>query len=644
MLLIVAACTTTSELSTPESEKISIIETSETTVDDVSDFESELIPDRLSLASLEAFQTPPDGWSIYGKVYTSFPGEPLRSIEGSGILMFEGQSGEEGLLLTRKEHGDANIELEFMLQADSCFSLLLQGRYEINLCGSPYKKGSDSKRTGKIHYGDHTTVAPLVDASRAPGVWQRLFVDFSAPQFDESGRKSGNARIDRIRLNGETIHRSIELPQVSSRAISTSEVAEAPLALRADSVAAFRNIGIYDEQVHITNLHYAYHEENLDDDKLLAEATPVRESSTSRITAVHASRGNNFALRYSGTLEVPETGTYKFTSIARGKVTLQVDGRTLLQPTPQPDSPIFINLTDRVDGAVELEAGQYPFTLQYKKRQSGTSSLSVFVTGPGIRQQKITSAEGAWRSAIQSSPMPVEPDRRTVVMRSHLDHLEKMVLNAVSVGDPEGVHYSLDVGNAALLQFWHDTFLDAGSIWTGRGMNPDTRMVAAVGIPESKITLSGRPVVAFLQDSNEVWPDSIDSSYRFSGYANDESGRPTFRYRFDNLEVHEKLRPGQAEHANSLIREISVERIEPGDNAWTEDNNVWAGENTWILLADGSRIERRADGIFSVDDKYFLEVPPGFDIHHRRSDGRDELILQLPVSSQTSSFTTTLNW
>lgn len=630
---IVAACATSSELSTSKPEMVSIAETPGTTADRRSDVQSVPGPDRLSLANLESFRIPSDGWGIYGKVYTTFPGEPLRSTEGTGILMFDGQSGDERLLQTRADHGNSIIELEYMLQADTCFSLMLQSRYEIRLCDYSNSKGSVSERAGTIYYGEKTVIPPLMDASRAPGVWQRLSVDFHSPRFDETGKKSASARIDRVRLNGETIQRSIELPAVSPGAVSQDEAEEAPLGLKVDyGTAAIRNIGFYgDQKIHIENLQYAYYEENLDNDQQLAGTIPVREESASGITPVHANRGNNFALRYRGTLVVPKSGIYKFESIARGEVTLQVDGHSLIQPTPQPENPLQISLTDRIDGTADLEAGRHPFTLQYKKRQPGASSLSVFVTGPGIRRQAITSAVGAWSPAVQASSMHISPDRRAAVIRSHMNHQQGMVLNGVSVGDPEGVHYSLDVGNAALLQIWQDAFLDAGPIWTGRGMDPDTRMVAAPGVPESKISFSGRPVIAFLQDIKEAWPDSVDSSYRFMGYDKDESGRPTFRYRFDDIEFYEEFRPGKVERANSLIRKITLESR--GKEA-----------DAWMLLADGFRIERRDDGVFSVDDNYFLEVSPGFDLHHRQSGGRDELLLYVPASFQQSSFTTTFIW
>ncbi len=629
-----AACTTSSELSSSGTEVDSSAEIRSTATGDASALQTKAGPEQIPLASLEHFQTPADGWKVYGKVYTTYPGEPLDREEGSGVLMYDGPQ-EEGIpLLTRAEYGSGIIELEYMLEGEACFSLMLHNRYEIRLCGSSERMLSEKSAAGTIFYGENTVIPPLVDASRTSGVWQRLSVDFHAPQFDESGGKTEHARINRVKLNEETIHRSIELPAVSPGAVSQAEVKEAPLALRVDSgTAAFRNIGFYhDQKIKIGNLHYAYYEEIPDNDQQLAEATPVREGPTNRITSAYAERGNNFALHYNGTIEIPKSGSYKFESIARGEVKLDIGDHTVLQPTPQPDNPLNINLTDRVEETLELKAGEYPFTLQYKKRQSGVLALSVFITGPGIKRQAITSSEGAWRPAVQAPPMPISPNKHAVVIRSHLQHKEKMILNGVSVGDPEDLHYSLDVGNAALLQIWHDAFLDAGPIWTGRGMNPDTRMVAAVGIPESKISFSGRPVVAFLQDENEAWPDSVDSSYRFLGYSNDEFGRPTFRHRVGGLEIQEEFRPGRSDTGNNLIREITLES--------TGREEV----DTWILLADGDVIERRTEDVFSIDDTYFLKITPGLEIHQRRSEGRDELLLHVPASSQPSSFTSTFIW
>ena len=633
LFFTVTACTSTSGLTPVPPTGSAYAEAGEAGISEVINSQKQSGPERLGLVNMEEFRSPAKGWAFAGNAYTNYPGESLSSDEGTGVLIFDGRSDADSPLVTQNEFADTFIELEFMLEGGACFSLMIQGRYEIRHCSHPNDNKTRLNRFGTIHYGKDSVIPPLVDASRAPGVWQELVVEFYAPQFNRSGNKTANARIERVLLNGEIIHRAIELPGIASRSAWKDESAKGPLTFGIDAgSAAFRNIGLYgDQDIKLEDLRYEYHEENLDDDDQLAQATPIREDATTGISAALASRGNNFALSFSGNIVISASGTYHFDSISRGDVTMEVDGQIVLQPTPPPVNPLDINLTDNIEGTLELEAGKYPFTLQYKKMQPGASALSVFVEGPGIRRQAITSNDGGWRPAIQAVPIRVEPDRRAVVFRSHISHQNQMVLNAVSVGDPEGIHYSIDVGNAALIQVWNDEFLDAGPIWTGRGMDPDTRMVAGIRVPDSKVSFSGRPSVAFLKNRDEPWPDSTDNSYRFLGYNNDEMGRPSFSYRFGNLKVDEKLRPGKSEYGSSLTREFSMKSTE--------------GEiDAWVLLAEGAKIEQRGEGVFSVDDTYFVEVQSETDVFHRRIDGREELLVYFSVHSHPVSFTTTLIW
>src|SRR5690625_495791 len=677
----------------------------------------------LQLNSLQTFQNPTSGWQLSGSVFVSEPQGELISEHGTGVLLYQGADElQDEILLTHREHGTATIELEFMLESESCFSLFLQGRYELEICdGSPSPfdgvgrsgfadgtagrsdnsgLGPDSRSDGLIRsdgsgsaysgspgvlvYGDDVRITPLVDALRSPGVWQRLSVEFRAPEL--SGSTVRPAQIERIRLNGAVIHRAITLPEISRNSAFDSEVESAPLGLHVHSGrSAFRHLNLLDERpIVLSDLRFLYQEEDLD--SVLDQGVPEPDSpgeggavqeaaqiengpisrETDQITVSHAARGNNYALLYQGYMEIPESGTYDFESYARGEVTLLIDGERVLEPTPVPENPLHINLTDKVEARVDLEAGRLPFTLQYIKRQSGSSALSLYASGPGIRKHRLTSAVGAWRSALPISSIPIIPGRRPEVMRSHIEHLGEMVFKGLSVGDPEEVHYSLDTDNASLLYIWSGDFVDAGPIWTGRGMDPDTRMVAGIGIPENRITLSGRPLFAHLEDVGDGWPESAGAEYRFMGYRNDAAGRPTFHHQFGDLKVEETLRPVTVESGSRLVRKVifygwgseyegseyegsegTGGSEENGSDVTADDHS--ANQDVWILIADGQKIDQRGEALYSIDDLDFLELETTLEIHQRTAGGRDELLLRLPASDidagdKESGFSSTYIW
>jgi len=128
----------------------------------------------------------------------------------------------------------------------------LQGNYELQLLdswgvknpkagdnGGVYERWDESRSEGQKGYEGY---APRQNASRAPGLWQHLKVSFQAPKFDGSGKKTANARLLRVELNGVTIHEDVELLG-STRGAMGPEKPTGPLRIQGDHGAvAFRNI------------------------------------------------------------------------------------------------------------------------------------------------------------------------------------------------------------------------------------------------------------------------------------------------------------------------------------------------------------------------------------------------------------------
>ena len=95
----------------------------------------------------------------------------------------------------------------------------MQGRYEVQLqdsWGVKYPKFSDMggiyRNFESVSEKRYMGKAPLVNAAKAPGLWQTLKINFRAPRFDASGKKTSNARFERVELNGAVIHDHVELP------------------------------------------------------------------------------------------------------------------------------------------------------------------------------------------------------------------------------------------------------------------------------------------------------------------------------------------------------------------------------------------------------------------------------------------------
>jgi len=211
----------------------------------------------MPLTNLSAFKNPSKTWQIAGDVSADLGKDNnLSTAKGTGVLVNlpdKKNHGED--LYTTAEHGDAELELDYMMAKGSNSGIYLQGRYELQLLdswnvknpkagdnGGIYERWDESKPEGQKGYGG---LAPRQNASRAPGLWQHLKVSFQAPKFDGSGKKIQNARMVRVELNGVTIHENVELLGPTRGAMSNDEKATGPLRIQGDHGAvAFRNISI----------------------------------------------------------------------------------------------------------------------------------------------------------------------------------------------------------------------------------------------------------------------------------------------------------------------------------------------------------------------------------------------------------------
>ncbi|HLL90857.1 MAG TPA: DUF1080 domain-containing protein [Tepidisphaeraceae bacterium] len=130
---------------------------------------------------------------------------------GDGAMEVRG-----GDVQTKDEYQDFILHVEFMTpvmpeivsgQARGNSGVYLQGRYEVQVL--------DSHGLAKLADNDCAAVykvaAPSVDASLPPGEWQTYDITFTAPRFDEAGKKTANARVT-VAWNGQVVHENLEIP------------------------------------------------------------------------------------------------------------------------------------------------------------------------------------------------------------------------------------------------------------------------------------------------------------------------------------------------------------------------------------------------------------------------------------------------
>ena len=144
-------------------------------------------------------------------------------------------------LYTEAKWGDALIELELMVPKGSNSGVYVMGEYEVQVLDS---FGKEKMGTGDIGalYG---AAPPKLNASKAPGEWQKMTIDFVAPKFGADGKKTANAKFVKIELNGQVIQENVEMKGPTPAGVTGKEAATGPLMFQGDhGPVAFRAIKI----------------------------------------------------------------------------------------------------------------------------------------------------------------------------------------------------------------------------------------------------------------------------------------------------------------------------------------------------------------------------------------------------------------
>ncbi len=166
------------------------------------------------------------------------PQDPKQfsAASGSGHLVNAKGGGVD--IYTEQEFGDCRLEIEVMVPRGSNSGIYFHGNYEVQVLDS---FGRENVRASDIG-GIYGAQAPRVNASKAPGEWQKFVIDFQAPRF-EGDKKVSNALFKRVELNGQILHENVEVKGVTGGNLGRGESPTGPLMFQGDhGPVAYRNI------------------------------------------------------------------------------------------------------------------------------------------------------------------------------------------------------------------------------------------------------------------------------------------------------------------------------------------------------------------------------------------------------------------
>ena len=154
-------------------------------------------------------------------------------------------SCEKGANLTSDaKFGDCHLEFEFMVSKDSNAGVKLMNIYEIQILDSYGKAKAGDSDNGAVYKES----APKVNASKKPGEWQKLVIDFRAPRFDATGNKTANAKFVKVVLNGQVVQEEFEIAHGTNVSRNAKEYPTGNVFFQGDhGPVALRNIVITPE-------------------------------------------------------------------------------------------------------------------------------------------------------------------------------------------------------------------------------------------------------------------------------------------------------------------------------------------------------------------------------------------------------------
>jgi hypothetical protein len=509
----------------------------------------------ISLSDLSSFDQPSSNWTIEQMVKSKYMDTSFQISMGKGVLVNTLRNGKykrSDDLKFKLNHGDIHLKFDFLLPKGANSGIYLQGRYEIQLfdswgkkklkfgdCGGIYERWDDSRGKGNEGYEGF---APRHNASRAPGLWQTIEIDFQAPRFDAAGKKMQNAVFKKVILNDIIIHENIEVSGMTRGSIFGKEASMGPIIIQGDhGPIAFRNLWYetFDKpSVKLENLQYAYFEGKFP--KLEPNGNvALKSGSTPFITNKLISAKTDFMIQFDGDLIIPEEDLYEFQSFWTGSGKLMVDGEELNQGAHW--------YNQQVNGSKSLTAGKHHFTLIFAKDFGwGNKALGLFVKRLGAHLVPLHERTSLPEQEAVSL-MEVKANAEPVLQRSFAFHKGVKKTHVIHVGDPSGLHYTYNLKQAGLLQVWRGAFLDVTQMWNGRG-EPQTADPMGV-----KVVLDGKfPIVK----SHQALPDSMSANdLLYKGYKLVE-GRPVFLYDYQDgkVKLEDWITPN--EKGNGLKRTI----------------------------------------------------------------------------------------
>ncbi len=551
----------------------------------------------LSLDDMDHFRATGSNWSVVGNVQSDYMSDLSMEVsEGEGVLANNASENGNEHIFTETEHGDIELRLQFLVPKGSNSGIYFQGRYEIQILdswkvdepqfsdvGGIYERWDESRSEDERGYEG---IAPNVNAGLAPGLWQNYHILFRAPRFDDEGNKIENARFEWVYLNDILIHENVEVTGPTRAAAFDDEAETGPLMFQGDhGPVAFRNMEYklfnQTDSLRLGQLEYKIYDYEGDRTPVdFEELELLEEGVTDSFNVADISpKSENYATVFTGDLEVPVTGDYLFETQMDDGGNLYINGDLLIENTGEFDS-------QRLGAIVHLTEGTHQLELTHFQIMWGTQA-TLFYEGPGMERRTLASSAPNGGDSVEE-PVTVQlntdqPER----VGAFTNYGGEKRTHTLSVGHPEGIHYSYDLNRASFLKFWRDPFADVSQMWRGRG-HEQLLVPMNAAVEET----AGIPVA--VMGADDIFENHrMSDDFEVSEYQINEKGQPVFTSYFNGITIEDHI--GPSESGTEFIRTLRYMADQTADDVSAR-------------IAQGKSVELLPNGLYRIDGRYYLEI------------------------------------
>jgi len=556
----------------------------------------------------------PANWSFASSVKTKpFEISNFDIEKGDGLFVCH-SNGDH--LDTGIEHGDIEIDVEFMVPKGSNSGIYFHGRYEVQIldswgetkitdqdCGSIYESYDEDKKA-VIDSGS----PPAVNASKAPGLWQSYNILFRAPKFDDDGNKIANAKFEHVYHNGHLIQKNIIVRTPTRAHMLDGEAKTGPIMIQGDhGQVAFRNLKykkMGTDTVGISNINYQMFDQKMDYIPDFDTMTVAKSGAAENFDNLEelAGQQDGFALIFNADIDIPKVGDYLFTTMLDDGGDLYINDKLIVHNLGEPGMG-----TER--GLITLSKGIHKLKLTYFE-EVWSALVAIYVEGPEMPMKTLASTDimKNWSAGVDYDKILIDATEEVEIVRGYITHGGGKETHALSVGDPAQVHYSYDLVDCTPLRAWRGQFADVTNMWKNRG--------------QSQLLLPRNAVIEFedgvpyanLGSSSARWPsDNRPDNFKNKGYRLDSDGRPIFMSSLGDIDIEDSFGASADGHLKRNISILSGPR-----------------KSMWLNAATADTIEEISDGLISIDSDFYIKLSADEKYNIKTSSSsKDHLLISL---------------